>query len=104
MFSMQGRNIFNLWFIDPDLGVFMAVTRERKVIVPVLEFDKIGEGGDFTGPFTYSLQYTRYEGLRGDCHVSRNKVPKAIKDYFRAFYRSKEERRDGVKQEEVGIS
>lgn len=94
-----------MWFFETDLGVFMAVTREGNLIVPVLEFDKIGEGGDFTKPFTYTLESQRYETLYGSSqiHVSRNKVPKAIKDYFREFYRSSEEKRAGVKQEVVGL-
>jgi hypothetical protein len=94
-----------MWFFERDLGVFMAVTRERKLIVPVLEFDKIGEGGDFTGPFTYTLEFQKYEALYGSSQVkvSRNQVPATIKEFFRAFYRSGEEKQEGVKQEEVGL-
>jgi hypothetical protein len=94
-----------MWFLETSLAVFMAVTRENKVIVPVLEFDKIGKDGNFNAPFTYSLEYMKYESLYGSSQVrvSRNKVPKVIKDYFREFYRSGEEKREGAKQEEVGL-
>ena len=101
----QGQNIFSMWFFEMDLCVFMAITRERKLIVPVLEFDKIGQDGDYTKQFTYSLESHRYESLSDSSpvRVSRNKVPTSIKDYFRAFYRSGEEKREGVKQEEIGL-
>jgi hypothetical protein len=100
----QGQNIFIVWFFEPDLGVFMALTRDRSLIVPVLEYDKIGQDGDFTGPFTYTLEVMDRFTPRPQVHVSRNKVPAAVKDYFRAFYRSKEKKREGVKQEEVGLA
>lgn len=101
--SRSEQNIFSMWFIVRGLNVFMAFTKERKIIVPILEFDKIGQDGDFTKPFTYSLQYMEADLISSEDRVSRNAVPTNIKDYFRAFYRSGEERRDGVEQKKIGL-
>lgn len=97
-------NIFSFWYVDRDLGVFVPMTRERKLIVPVLEFSKIGEDGNFNKPFTHSLEYMESRHLGNLTRVSRNYVPKPIKDYFREFYRSKEKKREGVRQDEVGLA
>jgi hypothetical protein len=102
---MRGANIIRFWRLEPSLGVFIAITREGKAIVPVLEFSKIGQDGNYNAPFTYTLEYvsTRHLG-RNEVPISRNQVPQTVKEYFRAFYRSREERREGVKQEEVGVA
>jgi len=100
----QGHNIFRFWRVETSLGVFVPLTREGKFIVPVLEFDKIGKDGDFTKPYTYTLEYMDYRYDPNLAMVSRNDVPESIKDYFREFCRSGEEKREGVKQEEVGVS
>lgn len=102
---MRGRSIFQFWFFDVDLGVFVVQTQVRGYIVPVLEFAEIGKDGDFTKPFTYSVEYfPTHTSLGTSTHrVSRNVVPPRVVSYFRSFYRSGQRKRPGVAQEDVGL-
>jgi hypothetical protein len=94
----------NLTFtLDMDLGVLIA-WNGGKVCVPVLEFDKIGENGDFTKPFTFDLQLMDSSVMYGQYYkrVSRNKVPKRMKDIFKRAFAG--EVLKGVARAEIGVA
>lgn len=83
-----------LFFIDEE-GHLLA-NYNRFWVIPVLEFDKIGKDGDFRGALTYTL--TKDRGVHGGqlTHVSKNMMPKAIKNYYRDFARSSAETVENV--------
>lgn len=64
---------------DPSVG-------DRKIAVPVLEYDKIGEGGDFSKPLTYRLERMDITALTHARLRWTRKVPTAIKNVHREFW------------------
>lgn len=81
--------------IEPQSGLVWSQVPEEGMAVPVLEYDKIGEGGDFTKPFTYHL-----EKLTGLCAIGAlceapgliwtKKIPIGIKNRHRKLWNMKE--------------
>lgn len=70
----------------------LASSRSEGVAFPVLEFDKIGEGGNFNAPLTYHLE--KAEGADAsqilvtewDSLVWTKKIPVAVKNIHRRFW------------------
>lgn len=60
--------------------------KEQKLAVPVLEYDKIGEGGDFTKPLTYCLERMSITALIHARLKWTRKVPVEIKNQHRRFW------------------
>jgi hypothetical protein len=61
----------------------------NEVAWPVLEYEKIGAGGDFTQPLTYTLEKFPVLTIRGgDWQRLRwtKKIPRDIKNLHRAFW------------------
>lgn len=71
-----------LWSIDRENHLIMRFGQEY--VIPVLEFAKIGQGGDFTSPVTYKLTV---EDRMSWCArgISRNCVPGAVRKLYRKF-------------------
>ena len=99
----MARNLIRSWCLEESLGVFGAIIGDGRVIVPILEYDKIGDNGDFTKPFTYTLEYIPGGDCRGMDFVSRNLVPELVKKTVREFIRSGLEKRGNMPQSAVGI-
>lgn len=62
---------------------------EDEIAFPVLEYEKIGEGGDFTQPFTYHLEKDTVFGFPQSFWQSlrwTRKIPVALKNKHRAFW------------------
>ncbi len=73
--------------INKDDGmVYSRVGSE--IAYPVLQFDKIGQGGDFTGPIEYQLEKSSVFSLAGEWSQLRftKKIPADIKNRHRAFW------------------
>lgn len=56
------------------------------VAVPVLDYDKIGENGDFTAPLTYTLEACTLGEIIGQSLNWTKKVPLADKNRHREFW------------------
>ena len=89
--------------LDMELGVLTA-WNGGKVCVPVLEFDKIGEGGDFNQPFTFTLELMDSSVMWGQHYkrVGRTKVPARMKEIFRRAFAG--EVLKGVTRPEIGVA
>ncbi len=59
-----------------------------EIAYPVLQFDKIGQNGDFTGPLEYQLEKSSVNSLAGEWSQLRftKKIPADIKNRHRAFW------------------
>lgn len=59
-----------------------------EIAVPVLEFEKIGEGGDFTAPLEYHLEKFPLHSIGRDwpLYVWTKKIPVNLKNRHRAFW------------------
>jgi hypothetical protein len=57
-----------------------------KIAIPILDYDRIGEGGDFTGPLTYHLEAMGIDALFHARLKWTRKAPSAVKDMHRAFW------------------
>lgn len=64
---------------DPGVG-------DRKIAVPVLEYDKIGEGGDFSKPLTDRLERIDVTALVHARLRWTRKVPVQTKSQHRRFW------------------
>ena len=84
---MVKPHLNNLLFsYDLSLMVAIAHLGYGPSYVPVLEFDKIGEDGDFTKSLTFALEEFRTVGYNdGTERISRNKVPRRVKLNFIDF-------------------
>ena len=82
--------------IDLDTGqVWSRVEGHRtaglhKIGVPILEYARIGEGGDFTKPFTYELEAMGIEALLHARLKWTRKIPVETKNYHRRFWGMKD--------------
>jgi hypothetical protein len=78
--------------VDSDTGqVFSRVEGHptaglNKVCVPVLEYEKIGEDGDFTKPLTYRLEAMEIEALLHARLRWTRKVAVETKNEHRSFW------------------
>lgn len=81
-----------MYAVDLDTGqVLSRLEGDReignlRVAVPLLEYDKIGEGGDFSQPFTYRLERM---GVMALIHARlrwTRKVPVETKNIHRRFW------------------
>lgn len=72
--------------IDREGLVYSRVDSE--IACPILQFDKIGQGGDFTGPLEYKLEKSSIFSLAGEWDSLRwtKKIPVEIKNLHRAFW------------------
>ena len=53
---------------------------------PILDYEAIGQGGDFTGPMQYNLEkIDRYRAGRVYLHFTK-RVPTEVKNIHRAFW------------------
>jgi hypothetical protein len=81
---MVKPHLNNLLFrFDLSLMVAIAKLGYGPWYVPVLEFGKIGEDGDFTKAFTFKLE--EFDTIAGGDYtewISRNKVPRRVKLNF----------------------
>ena len=73
------------YYVENSTGIVIA-RKGSTAYVPVLQYDRIGEGGDYTKPFEYEVE--AFDVLAVVCgpgvvRISRNKVPKHVKDNFR---------------------
>lgn len=59
-----------------------------EIAVPVLDFEKIGEGGDFTQPFEYHLEKMPITAIGRDWprYKWTKKIPVELKNRHRAFW------------------
>lgn len=64
---------------DPAIG-------NLKIAVPILEYHKIGEGGDFSQPFTYRLERMGVTALIHARLRWTRKVPVETKNTHRRFW------------------
>lgn len=64
---------------DPAAG-------SMKIGCPVLEYEKIGEGGDFTKPLTYRLEAMGIEALLHARLKWTRKIPTETKNLHRRFW------------------
>lgn len=67
--------------LEGDLAV-----GDQKIAVPILEYDKIGEGGDFTRPFIYYLERMDTTALIHARLRWTRKVPLEIRNQHRQFW------------------
>ena len=81
-----------MYAVDCDTGQWWsrveghATAGNRKVAVPVLDYDRIREGGDFSKPLVYHLEAMGIDALfHTDLRWTR-KVPVAVKNMHRAFW------------------
>lgn len=60
----------------------------REIAVPVLDYEKIGEGGDFTRPLEYHLEKMPVIALGRDWprYVWTRKIPTELKNEHREFW------------------
>jgi len=60
----------------------------REIACPVLQFDKIGQNGDFTGPLEYQLEKSPIQELAHywPNFVWTKKIPVELKNHHRAFW------------------
>ena len=89
--------------LDPELGVLTA-WNGGKVCVPVLEFESIGKDGDFTQPFTFTLELMDSSVMYGQHYrrIGRTKVPDRMKEIFRRAFAG--EVLKGVTRPEIGVA
>lgn len=64
---------------DPAVG-------SLRIAVPVLEYDKIGEGGDFSHPLTYRLERMEVTALIHARLRWTRKIPVETKNLHRGFW------------------
>ena len=64
---------------DPSVG-------DQKIAVPVLQYDKIGEGGDFSKPLTYRPERMDVTALIHARLRWTRKVPVQIRNQHRRFW------------------
>ena len=86
MREMKRRTI--QYYVEEDSG--LVVSRVGNGFGwPILQYEKIGEGGDFTGPLEYSLEAVSLGSLLGDRTLrlrGTRKVPVGIKNRHREFW------------------
>jgi hypothetical protein len=73
--------------VNSEGHVYSRVGSE--VVVPVLDYEKIGEGGDFNQPLTYTLESFPVFALAGREYNSlrwTRKIPLEIKNHHRQFW------------------
>ena len=73
------------YYVEIDTGIVIA-RKGSTAYVPVLQYDRIGEGGDFTRQFEYEVEPFDILAVvcgPGVARISRNKVPRHVKDNFR---------------------
>jgi hypothetical protein len=72
--------------ISQDGHVYSRVGSE--VAIPVLDYERIGEGGDFSKPFQYHLEKFSVYTLAGQWADLRwtRKIPVALKNLHRQFW------------------
>lgn len=81
----MNRNI--QYAIHQDDGVVWSRVG-REIAVPVLEYEKIGEGGDFTKPLRWELEAMPMEAGRYDWPRLKwtKKIPVELKNRHRKFW------------------
>lgn len=82
--------------IDRDGYLISRMSGHRRgdddLCIPVLDYDAIGQGGDFTGPLTYHLEQFPLTTILADSinwwHgiVWTKKIPVRMKNQHRAFW------------------
>jgi len=81
-----------MYAVDLDTGEVWSrlegdpAVADMKVAVPVLEYEKIGEGGDFTKPLTYHLERMSITALIHARLRWTRKVPLAVRNLHREFW------------------
>jgi hypothetical protein len=73
--------------VEEETGlVYSRVGAE--IAVPVLQYERIGKGGDFTGPLEYELEKFGVHELCGAWNTLRwtKKIPVALKNRHREFW------------------
>lgn len=73
--------------VEEETGlVYSRVGAE--IAVPVLQYERIGKGGDFTAPLEYELEKFGVSELRGEWNTLRwtRKIPVALKNKHREFW------------------
>lgn len=82
--------------IDLDTGQVLSRAEGHptaglnKVCVPVLQYERIGEGGDFSQPLTYKLEAMSIEALLHTRLKWTRKVLTEIKNLHRQFWGMRE--------------
>jgi hypothetical protein len=86
------------WYIDSECHVLLDAG--QRVVVPIIEFGKIGLDGDFSKPLTYTLEAItprdRLSSLRGCDRISRNWLPRKLKEFYADFLDSGKEKLEGL--------
>ena len=78
------RNI--QYAVDQETGLVVSRVGSQ-VAWPVLQYQRIGQGGAFTQPFEYELEgFGVHEGLSGARLRWTRKVPVEVKNLHRAFW------------------
>jgi len=78
--------------LDRDTGLFWSrvenhpTAGNQKIAVPILDYEAIGAGGDFTQPLTYNLERMGIEALIHARLKWTRKAPSVVKDMHRAFW------------------
>lgn len=75
-----------IYLIDTDLMIVVATDDRREVFYPILDYEDIGKGGDFTKPFTFTVEHMSRPDLTRPAFISRNLVPLRVKNWYRRYY------------------
>lgn len=91
------------FLLDTGLGVFVA-KQDGKYCVPVLEYDKIGQGGNFNTPYTFTLELCESLGTseRMYMKVKESKIPESIKKIFKMAFSG--EKIEGMPRMKIGVA
>jgi hypothetical protein len=71
-----------LYYEESSGGAIHALCGDSMYVV-ILDYEGIGKGGDYTAPLRYFLEKADRTALYRLTPISRNKVEKSVKNFFK---------------------